>query len=342
MKYLISILTFSILLFCHLAEAQQIIHMDNPVSTRDYTSTINCHLSTMGCRGAKDQKTKIVLGPGQWRIDGTIYLTLGDQLYLDFGAELIRKDCSQNGPMIYLSGRYSSVIGSDMNLIMSECSNLTNGLIMVGHQSAHSKGNIISCRIQNLTITGNNHAYPGNKTTGIYAFNNQNETGITSLNVNYFHTITDVIFSYLDTGIHLYNSNACTISNILFNRVGANGGQGLLLEGAQETKVNNVHHGHSPGVHSIEFRSSERTFDLAYNAISNYIVEIGKVSNTQGKGHNSRDEDLGYCLHFDVDANRFFDNDINVICNHTYFVKMRKGITYQKFKQKALRTSIRE
>jgi hypothetical protein len=282
-----------------------------------------------------DNETKVILGPGEWKINGTVRLTLGDQLYLDFGAKLVRSNCRSKAPMIHLDGRNSSVIGSAMNTIESQCADLRQGLILIGQGNNTASRNIISCRVEHLTIRGAYQSYPNNQSTGIYIYNNQNEPKGGANSTSYFHTIADVNFSFLSRGFHLYNSNACTIDRILFNRVGAEGGQGILLEGAQETKISNVHHGQSPGAESLTFRSSKRSYVPAYNTIFNYVVEIGKTNNT-------RTSNVGYCVNFDVPSDEFIDNEVNIVCNHNYFAKTRKGVSFKQFKEKAPKSIIRE
>ena len=263
-------------------------------------------------RGGGDQETKVILGPGIWKINGTVRLTLRDQLYLDYGAKLVRTNCRSSDPMIHLDGRFSSIVGSAMNTIESQCSDLIDGMIRIGQGNSTDSRNIISCRVEHVTITGSNQSYPDNRTTGIYIYNNQNERNGGAKSTSYFHTIADVDFSFLDKGLHVYNSNGCTIDRILLNRVGTDGGQGILLEGAQETKISNVHHHFSPGAESLTFRSSDRSYLPAYNTIFNYVIETGKVTPPRNP---SIDFNYGYCVHFDVASDEFIDNEINIICN---------------------------
>ncbi len=326
-----------LLILSTFVQAQNIIELDSPdPSVADYGEVLTTYFTRSISQGKMvDNETKVILGPGEYQINSTIRLTLGDQLYLDFGAKLIRTKCRSKAPMIHLDGRYSSVIGSAMNIIESQCPGLTSGLIRVGQGDTSANRNIISCRVEHLTITGSHQSYPNNQSTGIYIYNNQNEPSGGANSTSYFHTISDVNFSYLHKGLHLYNSNACTIDRILLNRVGASGGQGVLLEGAQETKIANVHHGQSPGAESLTFKSSARSYLPAYNTIFNYVIEIGKIT-------NSRTSNVGYCLNFDVPSDEFIDNEVNIVCNHNYLAKTRKGVSFKQFKEKAPKSIIRE
>lgn len=331
MKTFTTILTALTILLSISLEGQQIITLDKPdPKISDYGPILNCYFSPSAvCRKGSDQRTKVILGPGTWIINTTVELTLEDQLYLDYGAKLIRTSCRSTAPMIHLQGRYSSVIGSAMNVVKSECPNLSEGLIKIGQSNSTDNRNILYCRVSELVISGPSDQYPANNSTGIYIYNNQNEPRGGENSTSYFHTITDIQLTHLATGLHLYNANGCILTNLLMNRVGADGGQGILLEGAQESRISNIHHHHSPGSHSLTFKESRNSYLPAYNTIYNYVVETGRVKVPSRVPSNFN---YGYCVNYDVPTDDFIDNEVNIICNHTHVAKTRSNTSYREFK----------
>ena len=335
------------LIFASTGFCQKTIILDNPINGKDYSEVLNCHFDQSQCtKKASDTEVQVILKSGEWIVDSTVTLTYRDQLVLEYGASIVRSKCNTQEPILHLKGKYSAIIGKSKNLVKSNCNNLTNGIIKVGHTTSYSKGNIISCQIQNLIIQGPTSKAPskGNdydnsafdQITGIYIYNNQNEPNQKLLTANYYHTIRDVDLSFVSTGIHFYNSTACTLDNILLNRVGIHGGHGILIEGGQENKLSNIHHGFSPNANSLSFVTSTESYPPAYNTVVNYVVEIGKTS-----GDLARINSGGHCLNIDVNPKEFYNNDINISCNHPTSPLLQRGMTIKDYQTPKNRSVIR-
>ncbi len=327
--------------------SQKTLVLSNPISGKDYSEIISCHFDQSTCSPrASDEEVRVILQSGQWSINSTLTLTYRDQLILDYGASLIRSNCNTTAPLIHLKGKYSAVIGESKNMVKSQCNQLTQGIIKIGHSTAHSKGNIISCQLQNLIIQGPTDVIPSaqnrysnkafDKITGVYIYNNQNEPKQQNLTASYYHTLRDIDISFVSVGVHFYNSTACTLDNILLNRVGIHGGHGILIQGGQENKISNLHHGYSPNANSLSFVSSRESYDPAFNTVVNYVVEIGKMS-----GALARINDGGHCLNIDVDPKTFYSNKIDINCNHPTGPKLQSGQNIDDYQTLTNRSIIR-
>jgi len=330
-----------------IGQGQSTIVMENPVVGKDYGAILNCHFDASQCsKKAIDKEVQVVLTAGEWTLNSTVALTYRDQLVLDFGASLVRDNCNNSDPILHLKGRYSAVIGKSKNLVKSKCNDMVNGIIKIGHTTASSKGNIISCKLQNILIQGptnvapsKNNGYsnhPFDEITAIHLYNNQNEPTQKNLTANYYHTLRDIDISFVSIGIHLYNSTACTIDNILLNRVGLHGGHGILIEGGLENKISNVHHGFSPNANSLSFIKSRYSYSPSFNHVTNYIVEIGKMSGDLAKVNGG-----GHCLNLDVEPNIFYDNEITMGCNHPTGPTVKKGKSIKDYQTQKNRSVIR-
>lgn len=327
--------------------SQSTIVMENPIEGKDYSETISCHFDQSQCsKKAIDREVQVILMAGEWTLNSTVLLTYKDQLILEYGASIVRKNCNSSQPILHLKGRYSAVYGKSKNLIKSNCNNLKSGIVKIGHESANAKGNILSCQLQNLMIQGPTSSIPTSQNrfsnqgfdqlTGVYLYNNQNEPNQKLNTASYYHTLRDLDISFVSIGIHLYNVTASTLDNILLNRVGLHGGHGILIQGGQENKIINVHHGFSPNANSLSFIGSKYSYKPSYNTVVNYVVEIGKMS-----GDLARINGGGHCLNIEVDPLGFYDNTINISCNHPTAPKLKSGKSINDYQTKSNRSVIR-
>lgn len=296
------------------SQSQAIITPEYP-GLVDMTDELNCLLFNAKCNSSEDEPVKVILTAGTWVINGTVTLKYRDHIVLEHGASILRQQAKKKQgltePIFLLMGDYATIEGSNRNEIRCEQSNMPNGIIKIGHQSSRAKGGIDHCHVTNLVIAGPEQASKTySKVTGIYLYNNQHESAAPANNHNYFHTISDIVFQRVDIGIQTYNTNACTFTNLVFNRVGRNGGYAFLLEGSQENKISNVHHHNSIHANSIGFKDSSRANPTEYNSIINYVIEIGK-------------EGSGYCIDLDVPIKKFYHNTLSMSCNHTKVVNYR-------------------
>jgi len=342
------ILSVILSLCCSLSGlSQTTIVLDHPINGKDYSQVISCHFDQTRCsQKGTDTEVQVILMAGEWTINSTISLTYRDQLILDYGASIVRAQCRTTEPLIHLKGKYSAVIGKSKNLIKSKCNNLQDGIIKIGHSSATSRGNLISCQVQNLLIQGPTDLIPTIKNgysnrafdqiTGIYIYSNQNEPNQKHLTASYYHTLRDIDIAFVSTGVHFYNSTACTLDNILLNRVGIHGGHGILIQGGLENKISNVHHGYSPNANSLSFTQSRYSYDPSFNTVVNYVVEIGKM-----KGDLARINGGGHCINIDVDPQDFYNNTITIGCNHPTSPKLRSGKSMSDYQTKSNRSVIK-
>ncbi len=308
------ILLFLLFFASSTTQAQSILRPDYPGKNIDVTEELNCLFMNDNCAPQKDQSKQIILGEGEWTINGTVTLKKRDQLVLEPGASVVRNTCFIKGkpntaPLFNLCGEYASIVGSVSNEIKTNCNNLTEGIIKIGHPDNRTKGAIKYCKVSNVTLAGPQPKSDTKPTkhslTGIFLYNNQHEptNRYASQSTNYFHTLSDLVIQQTSIGIHVYNSNACTIHNIVFNRVGQQGGTAFLLEGSQENKIMNIHHHHSLNANSLVFRDSQNAEKTVYNSILNYVIEIG------GRGQ-------GYGMVIDIPSDDFYHNLISLSCNH--------------------------
>ncbi len=288
--------------------------LKNPQAHIDYSESLNCLFNSFNCGGTADTSYQVILGAGVWRIEETVFIGYYDQLVLDHGAIVKRTDCvcgpdDHVDPIFHLRSRYASIKGVNKNLIKSDCECNDYVMIKVGHEDVETNGNIHYCSVKNVEIHGPITDDESNNTTGIYYYNNQHEpeNDTFSTKTSYFHLVDDVQFSFLFNGIKIYNSNACTFNNLLFNRVGIGGGNAFLFEGGIEHKISNVHHHSSPNSSSLTFKGREHSEYFAAYAISNYVVETHKT-----KIHG---EHGGGCIDVrEIDTFGIYNSTINLIC----------------------------
>ncbi len=276
---------------------------------------------------AFNSKRKVFIPTGTYRLDGMVEVKAS--VHIEAGTSIIRKKNTSNKttPMFWLNKSYATIIGEDKSVKIMTENTSPNGVIKIGHKDASvNKQNINFCELRNLFIRGSGREnLKGN--TGVLLYNSQ---GNGSGKASYFHTLNNIIVQQANTGIHLKGlSNANSISNILFNRVGkSNSDYALIIEGAMENRIYDVFHHSSKNANTILIKDhihgvSKQVSTPVFNDIFGVISEPG--------GAKSR------CL---VTKSGKF-NKVRIGCNckagfklHADFYKQRNGYNTNKGREK--------
>lgn len=215
---------------------------------------------------------KVVVPAGIYLLKHTVEINR-KHLFLEAGVSIKNsKEGDNNSPLFWLKGIHTILEGENKSVRIKSHSKGKSSIIRIGHKDNEEiNRNHLYCEVKNLTVEGSGR---NNKGTGIHFFNSQ-ETG-DKMTTSYFHTLFNLNIENLNTGIHLEKfSNANSISNIIFNRVGAEeSGCAVWIDGAMENRIYDFFHHHSEDALSFRVTRNEDK-NPSYNIIQAGICEQG-------------------------------------------------------------------
>ena len=237
---------------------------------------------------------KVIVPPGSYLISNTIEINK-KHLFLEAGAQIFTLQ-SIKTPVFWLNGYHSILEGENKSVRIKSNSTASSSIIRIGHRDKNdSKRNILYCEIKNLTIEGSGR---DNRQTAIHFYNSQDHGD--KMTTSYFHNLHNLNIQHVNTGIHLEKwSNANSISNIIFDRVGAeNSGCAVWIDGAMENRIYDFFHHHSENALSFRLTENDGRAPI-YNFIQTGICEQG--------GRNAR------CIEMESGAHNIIDLNCNVL-----------------------------
>ncbi|MBT8229127.1 MAG: glycoside hydrolase family 55 protein [Bacteroidia bacterium] len=239
---------------------------------------------------------KVIVPPGRYLIENTVEVNR-KHLFLEAGVTIENNDRIQmNSPLFWIHGIHSIIEGENKSVKIKSNSISATSVIKIGHDDARDvRRNILYCEVKNLTIEGSGR---GTKLSGIHFYNSQEKGD--EMTTSYFHSIHNLIIQRVNIGIHMERfSNGNSISNIIFNRVGApESGCAIWFDGATENRVYDFFHHHSANALSVKFtRNKDKT--PSYNILQAGICEQG--------GDDAR------CVEMEAGAHNIIDINCNVL-----------------------------
>lgn len=242
----------------------------DPTGNKDNTTVFNTALA---------KGKKVFIPEGEYRLDGMV--TIKGPLHIEAGTTIIRKKkfSKKTTPMFWLNRTYATMIGEDKTVRIISENRSPKGIVKIGHENPlDNKLNINFCEVRNLFIRGSGREIlTGN--TGVLLYNSQGNGNTKS---SYFHTVSNLLIQQVNTGIHLLGiSNANSINNIFFNRVGkSNDDYAIIIEGAQENRIYDVFHHHSKDANTILIKNGTHAntdikIEPVFNDIFGVISEPG-------------------------------------------------------------------
>lgn len=263
----------------------------DPTGKQDASQAFESALATKG--------HEVIVPEGTYIIDKTIEIK--KHLRLGPNVKIIRTMSGSDGPIFWLSKSYATLEGSSKNVEVLSKKPLKEGIIKIGHRDKNvKKKNILFTEIKNLTISGpkgNNDE----SSIGVKLFNAQNKGDGTT--TSYFHSLHNLIIQHVSYGVVLEGmSNANSLSNIIFNRVGSRPNQAaIVLTGAMENRIYDIFHHYSRNATTLVLDSFTDTNGALIVPTYNYV--FGVIAEQGG----------AQAICADIRSGKY--NQIGVLCN---------------------------
>lgn len=165
---------------------------------------------TEAIRAALRTGITTIVPKGDYRIDGTIYLTPNTHLHLMEGARLIRPSGGSPEPVVALVGNDAKLTGT--GVILSKAPS-PKGVVRVGHTDKSRLVNINWTHIDGISIIGDG----AEESIGLDFFSSEPTVG----GSNYQCNARNLKISNVGTGAHFSKwCNAHVLSNVFFYRIG--------------------------------------------------------------------------------------------------------------------------